>query len=87
MGTKEDENVKLFKHGGPNAITSTATFGVYILAAAVDHGQMVQSLDNLLTAKWNNRLVEPTNRPDEIGKAPRDLKPDVLPISTEARVA
>ncbi len=40
---------------------------------------MVQYLDNLLTAKWNDGLVKLSNRFDEIGKAPRDLTPDVLP--------
>ena len=54
-------------------------FGGYILAAAVAHSHMVQYLDDLLTAKWNNGLVELANRFNEIGKAPRDLKPDVLP--------
>ena len=50
VSAKEEENVKLFKQGGADAIVSPATFGGYILAAAVDYGHMVQYLDDLLTA-------------------------------------
>ena len=78
VSAKEEENVKLFKQGGANAIVSPATFGGYILAAAVDHGHIVHYLDDLLTAQGNVSLEERPVRPDEIGKSPADLKPDVL---------
>ncbi len=78
VSAKEEENVKLFKQGGADAIVSPATFGGYIIAAAVDHGHMVHYLDDLLTAGGKVSLIERAVRPDEIGKAPADLKPDVL---------
>jgi len=78
VSAKEEENVKLFKQGGADAIVSPATFGGYILAAAVDHGHIVHYLDDLLTAEGNVSLEERTVRPDEIGKSPADLKPDIL---------
>lgn len=78
VSAKEEENVKLFKQGGADAIVSPATFGGYIIAAAVDHGHMVHYLDDLLTAGGKVGLVERAVRPDEIGKTPADLKPDVL---------
>jgi len=78
VSAKEEEKVKLFKQGGADAIVSPATFGGYIIAAAVDHGHMVQYLDDLLTAGGRVSLLERTVRPDEIGKTPADLKPDVL---------
>ena len=78
MSAKEEENVKLFKQGGADAIVSPATFGGYVLAAAVDHGHMVHYLDDLLTAGGNVRLVERGVHPDEIGKLPSDIKPDLL---------
>lgn len=78
VSAKEEENVKLFKQGGADAIISPATFGGYILAAAVDHGHMVQYLDDLLTAGGNIRLIERTVRPEEIGKPLAGLKPDLL---------
>jgi hypothetical protein len=56
---------------------SLATFGAY-MAAAVDHSHMVQYLDDLLTAGGKVSLVERLVSPDEIGKIPADLKPDVL---------
>jgi len=78
VSAKEEENVKLFKRGGADAIISPATFGGYILAAAVDHGHMVHYLDDLLTAKGNVSLEERTVRPEEVGKPPAVLKPDLL---------
>ena len=78
VSAKEEENVKLFKQGGADAIVSPATFGGYILAAAVDQGHMVHYLDDLLTARGNIVLAERLVRPDEIGKTTADLKPDVL---------
>lgn len=78
VSAKEEENVKLFKQGGADAIVSPATFGGYIIAAAVDHGHMVHYLDDLLTAGGKVGLVERVVRPDEVGKTPADLKPDVL---------
>ncbi len=78
VSAKDEENVKLFRQGTADAIVSPATFGGYILAAAVDHGHMVQYLDDLLTAEGSVRLVERPVRPDEIGKAPADLKPDIV---------
>lgn len=78
VSAKEEENVKLFKQGGADAIVSPATFGGYIIAAAVDHGHMVQYLDDLLTAGGQVSLLERTVEPGDIGKTPADLKPDVL---------
>lgn len=78
VSAKEEEKVKLFKQGGADAIVSPATFGGYIIAAAVDHGHMVQYLDDLLTAGGQVGLLERKVAPGEIGKAPADLKPDVL---------
>jgi len=78
VSAKEEENVKLFKQGGADAIISPATFGGYIIAAAVDHGHMVQYLDDLLTIGGKGALVERAVRPDEIGKTPPDLKPEIV---------
>ena len=78
VSAKEEENVKLFKQGGADAIISPATFGGYIIAAAVDHGHMVQYLDDLLTIGGKVALVERAVRPDEIGKTPADLKPETV---------
>ncbi|MDP2382806.1 MAG: potassium channel family protein [Nitrospirota bacterium] len=78
VSAKNEENVKLFKQGGADTIVSPATFGGYIIAAAVDHGHMVHYLDDLLTAGGRVGLIERTVRPDEIGITPANLKPDVL---------
>lgn len=78
VSAKEEEKVKLFKQGGADAIVSPATFGGYIIAAAVDHAHMVQYLDDLLTAGGKVSLLERAVAPGEIGKTPADVKPDVL---------
>jgi len=78
VSAKQEENVKLFRQGGADTIVSPATFGGYILAAAVDHGHMVDCLNDLLTAGGQIRLIERPVRADEIGKTPEDLRPEVL---------
>ncbi len=78
VSAKQEENVKLFRQGGADAIVSPATFGGYILAAAVDHRHMVDYFNDLLTAGGQIRLIERPVRADEIGKRPEDLKPEVL---------
>ncbi|MEW6248735.1 MAG: potassium channel family protein [Nitrospirota bacterium] len=78
VSAQEEENVKLFRQGGANTIISPATFGGYILAAAVDHRHLVHYLEDLLTAGGRINLVERAVRPEEIGKRAVDLKPDVL---------
>ncbi len=78
VSAKEEENVKLFKQGGADAIISPATFGGYILAAAVEQGHMVHYLDDLLTAQGKIALVERIVRPEEVGILPADLAPDLL---------
>jgi len=78
VSAKQEENVKLLRQGGADAIVSPATFGGYILAAAVDHGHMVHYVNDLLTAGGKIRLVERPVRADEIGKRPEELKPDLV---------
>ena len=78
VSAKEEENVKLFKQGGANAILSPATFGGYILAAAVDQGHMVHYLDDLLTARGSIALVERGVQANEVGQTPAGLTPDLL---------
>lgn len=78
VSAKQEENVKLLRQGGADAIVSPATFGGYILAAAVEHGHMVQYLNDLLTAGGKIRLVERPVRADEVGKRPEQLTPDLL---------
>ncbi|GMV51996.1 MAG: Glutathione-regulated potassium-efflux system protein KefC [Nitrospirae bacterium] len=78
VSAKQEENVKLLRQGGADAIVSPATFGGYILAAAVDHGHMVHYLNDLLTAGGHIRLIERPVRPEEVGKRAEQLKPDLL---------
>jgi voltage-gated potassium channel len=78
VSAQEEENVKLFRQGGANTIISPATFGGYILAAAVDHQHLVSYLEDLLTAGGRINLVERAIRPEEVGKRAADLQPDVL---------
>ncbi|MBA5871077.1 MAG: potassium channel protein [Nitrospira sp. CR2.1] len=78
VSAKQEENVKLLRQGGADAIVSPATFGGYILAAAVEHGHMVQYVNDLLTAGGKIRLIERPVRADEVGKKPEELQPDLL---------
>ncbi|WP_447969787.1 potassium channel family protein [Nitrospira sp. M1] len=78
MSAKEQENVKLFRQGGAQRIISPATYGGYLLAAAVNQRHMTQYMEDLLTAGGRVNLVEEVIRDEDVGKTPVDLKPDVL---------
>ncbi len=78
MSAKEQENVKLFRQGGAQRIISPATYGGYLLAAAVNQRHMTQYMEDLLTAGGLVNLVEEAIQDEDVGKTPADLKPDVL---------
>jgi len=75
---QEEENIKLFRQAGANAVISPAMFGGFALAAAVDQPHLISYLEDLLTAGGRVNLLERTARPEEVGKTAVDLKPDVL---------
>ncbi|HSE58394.1 MAG TPA: NAD(P)-binding protein [Nitrospiraceae bacterium] len=75
---KQEENVKLLKQGGANAVISPATIGGYALAAAVDQEHLTEYLLDLLTVGGRINLIERTIEPSEVGKRASDLAPDVV---------
>ena len=78
ISAKEEENVKIFRQGGAQLIISPATYGGYLLAAAVNQRHMAQYMEDLLTAGGKVNLVEEAVRDEDVGKTAADLKPDVL---------
>jgi voltage-gated potassium channel len=78
VSAKEEENVTLFRQGGADVILSPSTFGGYALAAAVDQLYLVKYLEDLLTAGGRVNLIERPVLPEEIGKGPEFLKPNLL---------
>jgi len=78
VSAKEEENVKLFQQGGANTIISPASFGGYLIAAAVDNGHSVDYFQDLLTSGGRVNLVERIVGPEEAGKRAADLLPEVL---------
>ncbi len=73
-----EENIKLFRQGGANSIISPATFGGYLLAAAVEYGHLVHYLEDLLTSNGRVQLIEQIIGPEEVGKTAEDMLPDVV---------
>ena len=78
VSAKEQENIKLFRQGGANAIVAPASFGGSLLAGAVDQGHWVEYFEDLLTSGGRVNLVERVVGPEEAGKRPADLFPEVL---------
>ncbi len=78
VSAKEEENVKLFRQGGANAIISPASFGGYLVASAVDQRHSIEYFEDLLTFGGRVNLVERTVRPEEVGMTAADLLPEVL---------
>ncbi len=78
VSAKEEENVKLFRQGGAQTIISPATYGGYMLAAAVDQQYLADYLEDFLTAGGKVNIQERTVEKQDIGKTALDLQPDVL---------
>lgn len=78
VSAKEEENIKLFRQGGANAIISPASFGGYLVAAAVDQRHCIEYFEDLLTSGGRVNLVERTVQPEEVGMTAADLIPEVL---------
>ncbi len=78
VSAKEEENVKLFRQGGAQTIISPATYGGYMLAAAVDQKYLADYLEDFLTAGGQVNIVERTVEGSDVGKTASDLHPDVL---------
>lgn len=78
VSAKEEENVKLFRQGGATTIISPASFGGYLVAAAVEGGYSVEYFEDLLTSGGRVNLVERTVAPEEVGKTAGELLPEVL---------
>ncbi|VAX06925.1 Potassium channel protein, partial [hydrothermal vent metagenome] len=78
VSAKEEENVKLFRQGGAQTIISPATYGGYMLAAAVDQKYLADYLEDFLTVGGQVNIVEQTVKGSDVGKAASDLQPDIL---------
>jgi voltage-gated potassium channel len=78
VSAKEEENVKLFRQGGAQTIISPATYGGYMLAAAVDQQYLADYLEDFLTAGGQVNIVEKKVEGGDVGKSANDLQPDVL---------
>ena len=78
VSAKEEENVKLFRQGGAQTIISPATYGGYMLAAAVDQQYLADYLEDFLTAGGKVNFEERTVDKQDAGKSALDLQPDVL---------
>jgi len=78
VSAKEEENVKLFRQGGANAIIAPSTFGGYMLAAAVDQLYLADYLEDFLTVGGHVNIVEQKIGEKESGKTAQDFHPDVL---------
>ena len=70
--------MKLFRQGGAQTIISPATYGGYVLAAAVDQQYLADYLQDFLTAGGKVNIEERTVDKQDIGKSALDLQPDVL---------
>jgi voltage-gated potassium channel len=78
VSAKEEENVKLFRQGGAQTIISPATYGGYMLAAAVDQHYLADYLEDFLTAGGKVNIVERKVEGVDIGKTAQALQPEVL---------
>jgi len=70
---QEPENMKLLERGGAHHIVNPAMAGGTLMATATRRAHLAETLTDLLSVGGRLRLDERPARPDEVGRAPRDL--------------
>lgn len=75
---KEEENVKLARQGGADAIISPPKLGGYLMADAVDARYKSEFLCDIMTASGELELVERPVAPGEVGLAPAEVRDGVV---------
>jgi voltage-gated potassium channel len=75
---KEEENIKLARQGGANAIVSPPKLGGYLMADAVDARYKSEFLCDIMTASGELELKERPVAPDEVGRSPAELRGGVV---------
>ncbi|REH39868.1 voltage-gated potassium channel [Paraperlucidibaca baekdonensis] len=74
----EEENIKIIRQAGADAIVAPSIVGGYLMADSVDSTFVADYINDLMQSDGRVRLIERAVRPDEIGKRMRELGPNLV---------
>ncbi|THD03878.1 potassium channel protein [Panacagrimonas perspica] len=74
----EEENIKLVRQAGANAIVAPSIVGGYLMADSVRSSHVADYISDLMCSDGRVRLVERIALPEEVGKAIRDISPGLV---------
>jgi len=74
----EEENIKLIRQAGADALVAPSIVGGYLMADSVQSSHVADYISDLMCSDRRIRLVERPARADEIGIAMRDLGPGLV---------
>ncbi|NKF20975.1 potassium channel family protein [Solimonas marina] len=74
----EEENIKLIRQAGADAIIAPAIVGGYLMADSMQSSLIADYIEDLMRSDGRVRLIERLARADEIGKPMRDIGPGLI---------
>jgi voltage-gated potassium channel len=73
----EEENIKLIRHAGADAIVAPSMVGGYLMADSIHSSHISEYIDDLMRMDGHVRMHERVVHEDEIGRPMRDLSPGI----------
>ena len=74
----EEENIKLIRQAGADAIIAPSIVGGYLMADSVESTHVADYINDLMQSDGRVRLIERAVEPEEIGKTMRELSPNLV---------
>jgi len=74
----EEENIKLVRQAGADAIVAPSIVGGYLMADSMESSHIADYINDLMCSDGRVRLVERAPLPGEIGQAMRNLTPGLV---------
>lgn len=74
----EEENIKIIRQAGADAIVAPSIVGGYLMADSVESTYVADYINDLMHSDGRVRLIERGVEPEEIGKSMRELGPNLV---------
>ena len=74
----EEENIKLIRQAGADAIIAPSIVGGYLMADSVESTHVADYINDLMQSDGRVRLIERAVEPEEIGKTMPELSPNLV---------
>lgn len=78
VSVNEEENIKIIRQAGADAIVAPSIVGGYLMADSVESTFVADYINDLMQSDGRVRLIERPVQPAEIGKMMRELTPNLV---------